>query len=221
VEGLKNMIIRREVLKAVQTATSKDDTRYALGNIQVQPDGACVATDGHVLLVGRDRYPAADEDFPTANLPEFSGDPKAPVLLPADVVTKLIAGTPKRTPIPILQSIRIGVNGGPDKVYAVSTDLQTPTVYAVPTEEQPQFPVWERVIPKERTDTRRIILGVPVLETLLKAAKAAGSTSITFEVPTLEKHYSKQEPICLVESIPIAITSADVELAGVIMPVRG
>src|SRR5678810_545182 len=127
------MIIRREVLKAVQSAVTKDDTRYALNHIQVQPDGACVATDGHVLLIGRDRYPMADADYPTDSLPEFSGDSTTPVMLPADVVTKLIAGTPKKTPIPILQSIRIGANGAPNKVYAVSTDLQTPTVYAVPT----------------------------------------------------------------------------------------
>lgn len=214
------MIIRREVLKSVQAAVCKDDTRWALGNVQVQPDGACVATDGHVLLIGRDRSPHDAADFPTANLPEFSGEPSAAVLLPSDVVTRLIAGTPKRATIPILGAIRIGANGAPDKVYAVSTDLQTPTVYAVPTEDVPQFPQWERVIPKDRAEVRTVLLGVPVLETLIKAAKAAGSTTVTFEIPTEDKHYSKQAPVCLVDSVPVSFKGNDVEVSGVIMPVR-
>lgn len=213
------MIIRREVLKAVQAATTKDDTRYALNHIQVQPDGACVATNEHVLLVGRDRYPHDAADYPTANLPEFSGEPTAPVLLPSDVVTKLIAGTQKRTTIPILGAVRIGVNSGPDKVYAVSTDLQTPTVYAVPTEDVPQFPQWQRVIPEGRQNTRTVVLGVPVLETLLKAARAAGSQSIMFEVPTEEKHYNKRTN-ALFDSVPVTINGSDVELTGVVMPMQ-
>lgn len=214
------MIIRREVLKAVQAATTKDDTRFALGNIQVQPDGRCIATDGHVLLIGKDRYPHDPNDFPTAGLPEFSGEPTAPVLLPTEVVSRLIAGTPKRNTVPILGAVRVGVNGGPDKVYAVSTDLQTPTVYAVPTDDVPEFPAWERLIPKDRAYTRTVVLGVPVLETLIKAAKSAGSTAITFEIPTEGKHYAKTEPICLVDSIPVSFKGSGVEVSGVVMPVR-
>lgn len=218
------MIIRREVLKAVQVATTKDDMRYALTHIQVQTDGSCVATDGHVLLKGKDRYPHDAADYPTANLPEFSGEPTAPVLIPGDVVTRLIAGTPKKTPCDILKAIRVGVNGGPDKVYAVSTDLQTPTVYAVPTDERPQFPAWERVIPKDRENTRTVCLGVDVLETLIKAAKAAGSKSITFELPTEAKHYDRDKQTGVIkglgDSIPVTFNGSDVDLTGVVMPMR-
>lgn len=50
------MIITKQMLQAVLPATEKNDTRYFLNGILVEPDGTCVTTNGHVLLRATQEY---------------------------------------------------------------------------------------------------------------------------------------------------------------------
>lgn len=162
------MIIRRELLRAVLPATGPDDRGYALDTIQIRPDGACVATNGHVLLIAREQSPFADKDFPTKDLPTFSGNPAAPILVSQSAVEKLIAAMPKRSTIPILGCVQVTTNG--DGAVVSATDLEVPCSVHVAADAPQRFPEYERVIPTERP-VLTVHLSVYVLEALIKAAK--------------------------------------------------
>jgi DNA polymerase III sliding clamp (beta) subunit (PCNA family) len=58
------MKVRRETLRAVLPAISKDTTRYNLIGVLVKPDGTFVATDGHRLHMVKQDLPWVDEQAP-------------------------------------------------------------------------------------------------------------------------------------------------------------
>jgi hypothetical protein len=194
------VIIRREVLKAVLPATTADDTRYMLNGVQIRPDGAVVATDGHVLLIARDSHPQPDEEFPSGGtLPAFTGNPAAPIVVARDLINKLIAAMPKKSSIPILGSVQVSANGDGGAVVSAK-DLQVPCTVHVPKEtDGRQFPPYDRVLPADDRPELRVCLAVNVLEALIKAAKAVqggeklstGGT-ITFALPTEPQHQGKR-----------------------------
>lgn len=213
------MIIRRETLKAVLPATSKDDSRLFTQSILIEPDGLIVATNGHVLLTAKDRSPFDPADFPSGRGVNTNSPEKA-VLIEGTAAERLIAATPKKTTIPILAAVRVGQDEkGP---FATATDLTIPAtvdLQAVDGPDAPRFPDWRRVMPKAAEDraTVKVCLGVPVLEVLIKAAKAASAQRgngpfITFEIPTAGG-------VCLTP-ISVTINGADVVVDGCIMPGR-
>lgn len=224
------MIIRRETIKAVIPATSHDDTRYFLTAVQIEPDGTVVATNGHVLLTAKDRSAFVDADFPqtarTSTQPVPS--PDKPVLLKAETAERLIGAMPKRSPIPILQAVQIAQD---DKgAYAVATDLQIPVTVDLefPGENDAgQFPSWRRVMPKDDQPYAAVKLGVPVLEALIKAAKAVTTQKvhsgpfITLEIPiALEAYAGKDHTKGLISAFRVRIAGTDVDVDGCAMPVR-
>jgi hypothetical protein len=182
------VIIRREAIKAALAATTLDDSRYTLHAIQVQPDGRLIATDGHIAVVVTDADPFSDADYPTnpeKGLPPWKGNPDKPVLLPAETAKQLIAATPKKTPIPILTAVQLSVNGAEGGCRFSATDLvavQTATI--APEDANGIFPDVSRVMPKASRPSLSVGLGVPVLESLLKAAKAIGAVAMRIDLPT-------------------------------------
>jgi hypothetical protein len=197
------MIIRREVLKAVLSTTGPDERGYALNSIQIRPDGACVATDGHLLLIARESDPMPDSDFPSGSpdgsgvLPAFKGNPETPIVIGRSHVEKLIAAMPKRSVIPILNSVQVSTNGEGGAVLS-ATDLQVPCSVHVAPDPTQRFPEYEKLIPTDRPELT-VYLPVHVLESLIKAAKVlqGGSKSktgglVAFSLPTGPQHQGRK-----------------------------
>jgi DNA polymerase III sliding clamp (beta) subunit (PCNA family) len=231
------MIIRRETLTAALAATTDDDTRYYLSAVQVDPkQKAVIATNGHVLLVCTDRNPQADEDFPSLPEAPFHGDPENPVLVPTSVVLSMLNTMPKKTPIPILRGCQVGRNGSDETATIAATDLQAKNIATLKDDER-KFPAYERVLPKADRKSIRVVLGIPVLETLIKAAKAVqvdkkGQGAITFDISIDPKDRAKittndpetGEVITVageaISQLGITITGPDVTITGACMPCR-
>lgn len=234
------MLIRREALAAALVACTDDDSRYFLNSIAIDPDGRVLATDGHILLIAKDDAVLPDEDFPFVG-PEvdgirtslFHGNAAGQVLIPAELAKRLIAGTPKKSSIPVLSCVQIGQNGSATTVTAASTDLTVPTIVTInQAETAGKFPNVDRVVPKVGPErpTVRVILSVEVLENLIKATKAAnGKTkdlqTIAFDVPIgrNDRETDKQtgKPGVVDTAIAFDASAAgDVHLSGVIMPCR-
>lgn len=188
------MIIRREALQAVLPATRKTDATHRCDKVQITPAGDVVATNGHTLLIARESTRFPDEDFPSKDLPAYHGDATESITLERALVDRLLTGIPKRTPIPILSAVQIGVNGD-GGTYAAATDLDSPTVIRIkPQSEQAGgFPTWERVLPKADRPGIRITLSA---DNLIALAKAAGLVDkrnehggrITLFIPTEPQH---------------------------------
>ena len=227
------MLIKRAALAAALPATTSDDTRYHLQAVQVSLGHTVEATDGHIAVRITDTAPLLDTEYPIISGAEMVADQTGPVLLPADVCKKLIGVTPKKTTIPVMQSIRFGRNGQPDTVLAVATDLQTPMIATIRTDESGNFPNLDRVIPPaDKAGTVTLIVGTEVLEVLIKAAKAVKNShaAVYLQIPTapadrLETKTAddgtpiRDGPVC--SAVRFAVKGADgLEMIGALMPMR-
>ena len=181
------MIIRRETLKALLPITANEDSRYFLQAIQVQPDGRIMATDGHLLLVATDAHPGVDEDFPCSPGTEpFTASPTGSVLIGREIVERILAAMPKKQQrygrMPILETAQLAQGAGDATITA--TDLTASCRIYLPQDDT-RFPQVQQILDKlqDRPEVT-VHLGVPVLELLIKAAKAIGTTTIALRVST-------------------------------------
>lgn len=196
------MIIRKETLQAVLPATTKDDTRYFLKAILVEPSGRCIATNGHIMLLATDEHQEPDADYPAKpGIPEFKSSPEVGVLLPSDMAEGLIKAMPKgkRSTIPILNGVQIGTNGE-EGFNVVATDLESVRTGHIQADgKDGTFPKYERVLVPADRPHLKVSLSTEVLKALIKSAEAASDTkltTITFEIPTETKHQGHKPHDC-------------------------
>jgi DNA polymerase III sliding clamp (beta) subunit (PCNA family) len=190
------MIVRKEMLQAVLPATTDDDSRYFLRAILIEPDGRCLATDGHILLVARDEHPEPDADFPSVDAAPFHGSPEKGVLLPTTSAQSLLKTIPKKSTIPILHGVQISTNGEKG-CTVVATDLQSiNTVHVQENGKDGTFPNYKNVIPPADRPCISVCLSLQVLKDLIKSAEAVEPSkklqTITFSIPTEEKHQGRE-----------------------------
>lgn len=189
------MLIKRELLAAVLNATTNDDTRFCWNAVHVVPPagengsqtpGKVVATNEHILLIGTDDHAIDDADFPTKGIPAFAGQPDQPVNIDAGTIAGLLKtiGKGKRQTIPVLGAVQVAKTTD-GSVYAAATDLSAVMAATVDTSENaPRFPSYDRVLPAADRAELIVNIGVPVLEAMIKAAKAIGADTVTLGVPT-------------------------------------
>ena len=228
------MILKRELLKAVAHAATDDASRFDLTHMQVQPDGRVVATDGHWLLIGKDKYADKDDDFPSAGLPSERKPLSKPALLSTAVIEKLIKAMPKgKLRIPILGAVLVAErNQEPDAAavsvkeageaapiqYAAATDLDVPVVATLNGQDL-SFPAWERVLVKADRPHIKLTLSATLLERLVKAAKDVHkiNPAVTLEIPTEKQH---QTAGAIHSQVRFTLGSDSFEVEGVVMPMR-
>lgn len=226
------MMIHRRTLSAVLPAVCTDNPNAVHKNVQIDPSGACRATDGHIALIATDRhgfrYP--DEDFPLIPGAPFHGDPKAPIQVDPGTVKRLIGAMPKqgkRTPIAILNAIQVSRTVDDSAATLAATDLTAPIVATIHPEDR-SFPTIERVIPAaNKADTVTVVFAAGLLEKLIAAAKAVQSSkpmqAIRFDIPTGAQDRFKNPddtPGEVCGPIRVSITGEDTEVIGAIMPCR-
>lgn len=224
------MIIRRETLTAAMAATDKDNSRYFLHAVQADPaKKAVIATNGNILLVCTDREPFEDGDFPAMAEAPFHGDPDKPVAIKGEVVQGLLKTMPKRPTIAVLATCQLSTNGGESGQCTVAaTDLVNRSVARIDTENAVQFPDYQRVLPKKDRHIITLALGVPVLEVLIKAAKAVISKPtdangpyvvLTVPVETRKQEDGTEKPTNQVTTpLGLEIKGDSVTVTGVLMP---
>jgi hypothetical protein len=153
------------------------------------------------------------------------------VLIPSDVCKAMIGTMPKRSSIPILACAQLGRNGSDTSSTLVASDLQAPRIATLNNPDS-RFPTYQRVLDthKDRPDVE-VILGVEVLETLIKAAKAlthgTGKNtkvpSIRLMVPIGRKDRAPNpegKPGHVMTGLSVKILGQDVTVTGVVMPMR-
>lgn len=144
-----------------------------------------------------------------------------PILIAAATAEKLIkasGGRSART-IPVLATVLVAqADGHP---YAAVTDLTAPMVAALPNDQT--FPNYECVIPPTDRPALHLMLGVPILEALIKSAKAAEAKGISFAIPTEPCHFSpatETTPPQLTSACTVTLHGPTVDVFGVVMPMR-
>ena len=219
-------VISRNTLKIAALATSDDTSRYTLNAVRVEPDGRCVATDGHILVIAKDGSATPDADFPVVpGLPENVNGSAGAVHIPTGIISRLIKAMPTKSTLPILTMARIGAT--PDgQAYAAATDLEAPTVAKI-AELNGQFPQYERVMVKDgqRAHVIKLTLSAEILATLAKMGQLAASHSkslgaVTLEIP-VGRCYRDKGTANINSAVRFTTgTPSSVLVEGAIMPCR-
>jgi hypothetical protein len=214
------MIVRREAFAGALAATTADDTRYFLNAVQVRQNGDVAATDGHVAFIVHDNRPMETADFPTVPGADIHGEPAQDVLVPFDTAKRLIGATAKgKRALPILAGIHVGRNGAEGVTVLAATDLAVPAVATIQHDPNgARFPELDRVVPAADTARVRVSLAVPVLEAIIKAAKAVSGSkrlqTITLQIPEADKQNA------IVSALRLEIAGDDLTITGAVMPCR-
>lgn len=215
------MIIRREALASALAAVTDDDTRYALGSVQIRQNGDVAATDGHVALIVHDDRPMDTADFPDVAGADIHGELARDVSVPAATCKRLISATAKgKRAIPVLTGVRVGRNGADGVSVLAATDLAVPAVAILQVDPHAQaFPDLARVMPAADDTRVRLSMSVEVLESLIRAAKAIGAgkrfQTINFQLPA-----ASEKTHAIETTIRIEIKGADCSIVGAAMPCR-
>ena len=222
------MLVKRELLKALLQATTDEDTRYFLSAVQVKPDGTVTATNGHMLLIGKETgVVTADAAFPDKGLPVPRATLSKPVLLSVSLIQKLLKVMPTKPKADaVLSSILVAENDKAE-AFAAATDLETPFVAWLNSEEQ-AFPTVEKVLVDRDRRHVKLTLNADLLQRLAKAAQAVTGrkeAAITFEVQTQRKHWFEAKDTTVKsghinDQVPFTISSSEFDVEGVIMPMR-
>ena len=214
------MIIKRVLLQAAAlVATRGMKVGLPHGAVQVYPDGMVEATDGHMAIQVRDQYPHLEEDWPTKGLPEL-GPLTQPAVIPVDIVDRLIKGTAKKSPIPILSAVRVGHNG--EAPIACATDLQDPVVADLgPSQEEFRVPKIANVLIPADRPAIQVTFAADLLEQLVRLAKltsrAKSEQAIRFYVPSEAEYHSNGE---VVHGVRFTCGQDGIDVEGVVMPCR-
>jgi hypothetical protein len=229
------MYIKRTTLLAVTPAVSRDETRYTLNGIYVEPGGTFTATDGHRLHqvkeapVGVDDYPSCGgiEDTPTPGSTSRWPALAQPFIMPRESAVKLEKSLPKGKALakrlPMLEGralLDTAFTNGNGKARWVSTDLETVNPIEC-SKIDGSYPDYKQVIPNHPGAIGSPV-GVPSLEIgfnaeyLLEACRAA----IAFS-PERKSHAVKLAFWDALKPATLKATNDDGdELTCVVMPMR-
>ena len=149
---------------AIACLASKEESRYALNGILVEP-GCTTVTDGHILLF------ATGDNTELADFPVIDGfEPTQdfqPFVLESKTALEVGKAIPKRQVRPVLEHAVISRTNGTARIAV--TDLESPrTFVAPPAEVGKEFPDFRRVIPDPREAEATISFNPLLMASLLK-----------------------------------------------------
>jgi DNA polymerase III sliding clamp (beta) subunit (PCNA family) len=179
------MLIQRKALE-IARAASKDQTRQSICGLRIEPDGATVATDGHILARFTPTAHPDGKEYPAIEgVNVDDGENKLePFTLPNDAVAILLKALPKRTPrhFPILQNVAVDVQqtNGNGCAVAALTDLENPQVFRL-RKVPDEFPDYQKVFPKGKP---KLVIGfmMAAFENLLSTLRATGVDGFVVEI---------------------------------------
>lgn len=192
------MLISKNHLRA-RHAVSKDDTRPVLCSIDVSRDGdavVAVATDGYKLIEVREPTPS-EADFPDVN----AGSPVEHIRVSGPTAAKLKAAMKPNKYVPVLNYGHATDEG------VVTTDLAKTVVFK-DAEPDGNFPDYKKLVPEAAGARATVLLDPDLLASVLKAFE--GTREVVLEI-----HPDKLAPVV------IRTTDDDVEITGVVMPLKG
>ena len=207
-------VVDKKVLGVVLPCVAKDASGYSHNGVLLEKDQA-VGTDGRICV--KVPYPKVNkEDLPlhlSDHNPACNGDK---FIMPADQAKAAIKAIPNSRYKPILEHATIGIRST-EKAELRTTDLGTCNSIDIRGLEG-DFPVYENVYWDLSKEEFTVTLGIPVLESLLKSAKAG----VEKDRPFINLHFQSPEPgrKTMNESIAFDFDLGDGRKAeGVFMPV--
>ena len=180
------MLLLPKALQVVKAA-SKDETRFALCGIRIEPDGATVATNGHILARFRPTMHPDPKEYPAVegcSAVDPDGAALAPFTIPSESVNALLKALPKQKGrvLPILNHIALDVAETNRNGHAVcaTTDLENPQVIR-PRKIDADFPTYQNVYPKGKP---QMVIGfaLAAFRDALDTLKATGVEFFVMEV---------------------------------------
>ena len=195
------MMLNKNNLQLAQAA-SKEDSKYLLSGILVEP-GFCVVTDGHqMIIVSTDKTPPGD--FPA--IPGFTPvDEFEPFVLPRQTALEIQKTIPNKANLPVLL---VAAVGAPDENYVTlaTTDLDTHRTFRS-RKMTGQYPNWRQVVPKAEKSTFQITMGIDLMIRVLNQIKNFSDTA-TFRFQDADS------------AVRIDAANEGQTLTAIVMPIR-
>ncbi len=203
------MLVNKRINELVKF-TAKDAIRPQLQKVCISGNEA-VATDGSVLAIMPIDTGMPDEDYPTG--PEINTDIPKPLLISTEQIKNAVAILPKKTALPILNNIQVGVKDGAPVINAGLPVMQVPGEGS----DGMDYPAYKQVIPDYDNSTAvKVALDGKLLKLLCELATKHGdyTRQITFEIPTTDTAHVKQAVKWEIKN------DGEVVFHGIIMPLR-
>ena len=168
----------------IASLCSKEQSRYSLGGILVQPRRTAV-TDGHLLMIVDTEAQVTSDNFPLTPGCTAS-DEFTPFILPAKSALDIARAIPKRSTIPVMMMAAVGSESDSNghAVMAVN-DLESPKVFT-PKKSEGTFPEVDKCVPDIGTETVSFSLDlhllIPLLKEMEKLADTKSAAVATFRV---------------------------------------
>lgn len=188
------MLIHRNVIRALAPALATADSRHvAMAGIYIDPDGPCVATNGHILIRAESASGDDAADYPA----QVNGDQPIDATLPATgpidgaALVAAAKATPRRaaTPggvYPILENVVIVQGDAHTEI--VTTDLERVNRTGA-TEIDSQFPAWHSIYDQNArpAGANAVTISAELLASLATIAKSqrpgkTSNASVTFHI---------------------------------------
>lgn len=211
---MQGTIVKPAVLKALAVVAANERTRYAFDGIHFDGKRA-VATDGKVLLAIRTNELPPEHNCPMNGLEADS----EPFLLPrADAIAIAKGFTPKAS-----HDADVLIRSGGSRFEAGSRTMNGDTVNVGSTVEG-SFPNYDVILGQHEKPGKVLGIALPVLEQLVKVAKALSTEKgycnvVRLHIPD-EGWETKDGETYRVSAIGARFTSPDYDAEMPIMPVR-
>jgi DNA polymerase III sliding clamp (beta) subunit (PCNA family) len=199
------MFLSKKALQVIEAAP-KMEGRYALQGVRVEPDGSCVATDGHRLAIYRPKPAVAPavEDWPPAG-GAAEGVLDEAVVVSREAVKGLISSFPRASAVKGLPhlseyaAVDVEATASNGALTATVTDLSNPRTLRL-CKLEGSFPRYENVVPKAAEQTSEIGLSVDYLASLCRLAKRQGIETLALSVragvdPATEREKAPDCPV--------------------------
>ena len=190
---------RVDMLEAALICASREETRYYLNGVYVDPAGLVVATDGHRLFAG-DFTP----DNSRATLPAFKG-----WTIPRDALQRALKAAPKRAKDPTSHVMQISRERVGD-------------VVCQPVDGG--FPDWRRAVPDEVTPdgkaakfNGRYMADFDKIASILSGARTADRLKVSC---TIHPNGDSPAPVTFPDRYIAGQGATRAPAIGVIMPIR-
>jgi hypothetical protein len=220
------MLLHKAVIQALSVAVNEHDERYALGGIHIDPSGAAVATDGHIMLYARTPATIPVDEYPSNPTPDTAPIDAAGTVdgqtIPIGALAQAAKHIRGKQTLSACDHIAVTPNDTGLRVVAIDgrsagAGWDVSDQHVAPLEGR--FPNWDQVIPKQTT-TLTVRLSARILADLAKAAKAVGGhePQVTFE---FTDEGNGGAGAGYIHGIKVKLASVDGhDVGGVVMPMR-
>lgn len=192
---------------AIAKAAPKEESKYVLNGILIEPQQS-VVTDGHMMLIVGHSPVHGAADFPALGGGHINQSEFPAFMIPTKTALDIAKAIPQGTKLPAIEYAAVS-HVEKDHVSIVTTDLDTERVFRF-RKLVGKFPNWRMVVPVVRDGDPSITFDLDLLQDTLNQMKAAGVTTVTMR-------FKDPDSACRIDG---KITETEQPVTAIVVPLN-